>query len=144
MRILIMGLPGSGKTTFSEKLASEISQNMPIETFDANVVRTQLQDFDFTLQGCRRQAERMRDLATVAEYHKIVPICNFVCPTKEFREIFDPTILIWLDTIKESKFKDTNQMFEPPVGEYDFCITSYEDFSKMSRVIADLAWILEE
>jgi len=144
MRILIMGLPGSGKTTFAEMLTKEVSKNMAVEIFDADVVREQLQDFDFSLEGRRRQAERMRDLATAAEYNSIVPICNFVCPTAEFREIFDPTVLVWLDTIKESSYADTNALFEPPTERPYFHVQSFDDFEKTCAMIADLIWILEE
>lgn len=144
MRILIMGLPGSGKSTFANMLAEELSTNMAVEVFDADVVREQLQDFDFSADGRRRQAERMRDLATAAEYQNIVPICNFICPLPEYREVFDATILVWLDTVKTSNYPDTNTLFVPPTNEAHICIDKFELFESYSKSIADLAWILEE
>ena len=144
MKILIMGLSGSGKTTLAKKLTEEVSQNFPVEWINADVIRQQYQDWDFSNAGRIRQAERMRDLANIAASGSIVAICDFVCPTKQTREIFDADILIWMDTTQSSEYADTDAIFEPPTREeYDFRIISTDDIDQWSKTLADLVWILE-
>lgn len=114
-RVLIMGLPGSGKTTLAEKLKSFVDHNYPGQRgythFNADEVRKQNDDWDFSDEGRRRQAARMRHLADEAGG---VVLCDFVCPTPELVEIFEPHHIIWMDTIRESRFEDTNRVFVRP------------------------------
>lgn len=140
MRVLVMGLPGSGKSKLAEKLSELVSSNTPADWINADNIRTQYNDWDFSYEGRRRQAERMRDLAKLAESNGVIAVCDFVCPTEEFREIFNADIVVWMDTIKESQYADTNAIFEEP-SEYDFRITEFND--KWPATLADLIWILE-
>lgn len=114
--ILIMGLPGSGKTTF----AKELQQQLGAEWFNADAIRRQQNDWDFSVDGRLRQATRMHDLcrASVAPY----AIADFVCPTPQTRAIMAADWVVWMDTIDESRFSDTNAVFCPP-DQYDFRIT---------------------
>ena len=139
MKVLIMGLPGAGKSTLAEKLAELISSNTPADWINADQIREQYNDWDFSYSGRFRQTERMRDLAKLAESNGVVAICDFVCPTEEFRKMFDADITVWMDTIKESEYADTNKLFEPPT-EYDFRITEHND--RWPETLADLIWIL--
>jgi len=116
MKILIMGLPGSGKTTLAESIAHELD----CLHLNADQVREQFNDWDFTKEGRLRQARRIKNLADEAD----LAICDFVCPLPEMREIFDADIVIWMDTIKESRFSNTNQIFVEP-EEYDLRFTSW-------------------
>ena len=120
-KILIMGLPGAGKTTMAQQLISEISvRGKSIQWFNADEVRRRFNDWDFSTEGRQRQAARMYNLAS--ECGEDFVICDFVAPTERLREEFAPDWIIWMDTIDQSRYQDTNRMFEPP-QHYDFRIT---------------------
>ena len=119
MKILIMGLPGSGKTT----LATKLKNLLKARWLNADEVRKQANDWDFSLEGRIRQAERMADLANKHKSDGHIVIADFVCPTPKARQIFSPDILIWMDTIKEGRFEDTNKVFQKP-EKFDYRLTS--------------------
>ena len=122
MKILVMGLPGSGKTYLSERLQPLLESAW----FNADKVRSMAGDSDFSEEGRLRQSLRMKSIADFESAHNRIVICDFVCPTKETRKIFEADITIWLDTIEEGRFEDTNALFEPPV-DVDFHITEWND-----------------
>ena len=105
-----MGLPGSGKTW----LAVRLQQHLGGAWYNADAIRKMANDWDFSEVGRRRQALRMNNLALFEGSHARTVICDFVCPTKATRELFNSDIIIWLDTIEEGRFEDTNKMFEKP------------------------------
>lgn len=110
MKILIMGLPGSGKSTLAEPLAKEL-QGVWV---NADAVRKEYDDWDFSLEGRIRQANRMRHISDGIVMAGKTAIADFICPTREARMQFDPDYIVWLDTIKRGRYDDTNKMFEPP------------------------------
>ena len=114
MRILIMGLPNSGKTTLGEKLSEEF--NIPF--WDNDVVRKIYNDWDFSQQGRERQALRMRKISEIDP----ISICAFICPLPGYRSFFFADKLIWMDTVEECEYEDTNKLFSPPT-KYDVRIT---------------------
>ena len=120
VKVLIMGLPGAGKTTlakaFHDKMAGSLWLN-------GDHMRKLYNDWDFSEEGRERQAKRMRDMAEVSESHCV--IADFVCPTSELREIYAPDVLVWVDTIKAGRFEDTNKVFVPP-EEYDLRVVDYD------------------
>jgi adenylylsulfate kinase len=118
-RILIMGLPGAGKTTLAQALADKINAMW----FNADNVRKQYNDWDFSHEGRIRQSHRMRDLADNS--HAKFVICDFVAPLAEMRTVYDADYTIWMDTIIEGRFKDTNLVFEPP-EKYDLRIINFD------------------
>lgn len=109
-KILIMGLPGSGKTTLAKPFA-ELIGGVHI---NADEVRGRYDDWDFTPEGRIRQALRMRYLADGVVMAGKIAVADFVCPTEKARAEFQPDYTVWMDTIKEGRFEDTNKMFEPP------------------------------
>ena len=130
MKILIMGLPGSGKSWLGERL----SKHLKIPYWDADVVRTTYgNDYDMSMGGRIIQAERMRKLAELDP----VSISGFVCPLPGLRYLFGPDLLIWMDTIKESKYEDTNKLFHPPTKIYDLRITKWIDENQLFKCLED-------
>ena len=148
MKILICGLPGSGKTWLAERLVQNIDN---CAWYNADVVRSASNDWDFSQEGRSRQAMRMKTFATFEKNNGRFVICDFVAPTKASRDSFEPDYLIWLNTIKVGRvvdnkknelknskdlpfevdtlessqaFKDTTKMFEDP-NDADKIITSF-------------------
>ena len=118
IKILICGLPGSGKTTLAEKLVPMINAVW----LNADAVRKNADDWDFSPEGRTRQANRMKMMADAAVKTNRNVIADFVCPTEKTREDFNADYVIWMDTIKEGRFEDTNKMFVPP-KHYDYKVT---------------------
>jgi len=134
-RILIMGLPGAGKTYFATALKqylenfsdfyhmqaeSLVGSKATVEWFNADDVRKRFSDWDFSQDGRIRQSHRMRELADKSWADFV--IADFVAPLPEMRYNFKADWTIWLDTIDAGRFDDTNKMFAPP-EMYDFRIT---------------------
>ena len=126
--ILIMGLPGSGKTTLAKELRSAINANW----LNADKVRKKYNDFDFSLKGTVRQAKRMFKLAKSLSKRKHV-VVDFICPTPLSFKYFKPDYTIWMDTIKKGRFENMNKMFQKP-KKYNLRVKS-KNAKKLSKVI---------
>jgi len=121
MKILIMGLPGSGKTWLAERL----QKHLGYAWYNADAVREMANDWDFTPEGRIRQAQRMRNIADFEKENGRHVMCDFVCPTVEARNNFGADIVVWVDTITEGRFDDTNKIFEKPEGHVHFHIVRH-------------------
>ena len=122
MKILIYGLPGSGKSTLAEPFAELVNGVW----LNADKVRHMYDDWDFTPEGRIRQAQRMRHLADGVVMAGKIAIADFVCPTEEARKVFAPDYTVWMDTIEEGRFEDTNTMFEKPTT-VDYHVSQWFD-----------------
>jgi len=120
-KILIMGLPGSGKTT----LASELVPMLKAKWLNNDKVRKTANDWDFSKEGRARQAKRMADLAEKHKQEGSYVVCDFICPTPKARELFNADFIVWVDTIKAGRFDDTNAMFVKP-EKFDFHVTTQD------------------
>lgn len=115
-----MGLPGAGKTYLANALQRELNdRGFVVEWFNADEVRERFNDWDFSELGRIRQGCRMSDLAEKSTADFV--ISDFVAPLPAMRDAYAADITIWLDTIDEGRFADTNQIFVPP-KQYDYRI----------------------
>ena len=122
MKILILGLPGSGKTYLAQRLQPLIQSAW----YNADKVREMAGDWDFSNEGRLRQSERMKTFANFESINGRKVICDFVCPTEETRKMFEADVLIWMNTIEAGRFEDTNKIFEKPM-QFDFEVTEWND-----------------
>ena len=122
MKILVMGLPGSGKTY----LAKRMQPILNAAWYNADIVREMANDWDFSPEGRIRQSLRMKNLADFEKKHGRIVICDLVCPTHETKRNFNPDITIWMNTIKSGRYEDTNKMFESPI-EVDYEVNEMND-----------------
>ena len=131
--ILIMGLPGAGKTT----LANELAVLIKTKRLNADEVRRATNDWDFSEEGRKRQAKRMSEAALILKNEGNNVIADFICPTPEARSLFPADYIVWVDTIKEGRFEDTNQMFVKP-EKYDFHVTTQDAKLWAPKIAEDL------
>jgi adenylylsulfate kinase len=121
-RILIMGLPGAGKTTLAEELRDVIfKRGKSCSRINADEIRKNFNDWDFSEAGRIRQSWRMYKISL--EVNTDYCIVDFVAPLIEMRENFNPDITIWVDTIKNSRYPDTDAIFVKP-SKYDMRVTT--------------------
>ena len=131
--ILVMGLPGAGKTT----LANELAPMINAKRLNADEVRKAANDWDFSEEGRTRQAKRMADLALKLKAEGNYVVADFICPTPEARNLFPADYVVWVDTIKEGRFDDTNKMFVKP-DKFDFHVTSQDAKNWAPKIYKDL------
>ncbi len=119
--ILIMGLPGAGKTTLANELATLINS----KRLNADEIRSAANDWDFSEEGRTRQSKRMAEAALKIKSEGNNVIADFICPTPEARSLFPADYVVWVDTINKGRFDDTNQMFVKP-EKYDCHVTTQD------------------
>ena len=128
-----MGLPGSGKTT----LANELGPMLKAKRLNADEVRKAANDGDFSEEGRKRQAKRMADFAIKLKSEGNFVVAGFICPTPEARSLFPADYTIWVDTIKEGRFDDTNKMFVKP-EKYDFHVITQDAKNWAPKIYKDI------
>ena len=128
-----MGLPGSGKTT----LANELAPLLNAKRLNADEVRKEANDWDFSEDGRKRQSKRMAEFAIKLKDEGNFVVADFVCPTPEARRLFPADYIIWVDTIKEGRFDDTNKMFVKP-DKFDFKVTTQDSKNWASKIIKEI------
>jgi adenylylsulfate kinase len=128
-----MGLPGSGKTT----LANELAPMINAKRLNADEVRKEADDWDFSIEGRIRQAKRMSEFALKLKAEGNYVIADFIAPTPAARNLFPADYTIWVDTIKEGRFDDTNKMFVKP-DKFDFHVTSQDAVFWAPKILLEI------
>ena len=128
-----MGLPGSGKTT----LAIELAPMIDAKRLNADEVRKEANDWDFSEEGRKRQAKRMADFALKLKNEGNNVIADFICPTPEARSLFPADFIIWIDTINKGRFDDTNKMFVKP-EKFDFRVTTQDAKNWAPKILKEI------
>lgn len=119
-KILIMGLPGAGKTT----LACSLAPLLNAVVFNADAVRAHInRDLGFSHEDRIEHAHRMGWMSDRVVEAGGTVIADFICPTPETRAAFGAAFIIWVDRIEEGRFPDTNRLFVPP-ERWDVRVTS--------------------
>ena len=137
MRVLIFGLPGSGKTYLAQELVKLMGDK--VAWFNADKVREEADDWDFSEEGRLRQNKRMKMLCEGAEAKGKIAIADFVCPFQSARDDFEANYTVWVNTIEEGRFEDTNKVFEKP-KKADYTVTAWHG----DRDAKNIAWDLGE
>ena len=132
-KILIFGLPGSGKSTLAKPFAELIGGIW----LNADAVREEYNDWDFSPEGRMRQAQRMKFLSDGVVKAGKIAVADFVCPTEAARAEFSADFTVWMDTIKEGRFEDTNKMFQTP-AHYDYHVRAWFDdtHEQLAKVVS--------
>ena len=128
-----MGLPGAGKTT----LANELAKLIECKRLNADEIRKAANDWDFSEEGRKRQAKRMSNEALKIKKDGNNVIADFICPTPEARDLFPADYIVWVDTIKEGRFEDTNQMFVKP-EKFNFHVTTQDAKNWAPKIFEDI------
>ena len=128
-----MGLPGSGKTT----LANELAPMLNAKRLNADEVRKDANDWDFSEEGRKRQAKRMADFASKLKNEENNVVADFICPTPEARSLFPADFIIWVDTINKGRFDDTNKMFVKP-DKFDFHVTTQDAKNWAPKILKEI------
>lgn len=126
-----MGLPGSGKTFLARKLKEKLERYISVDWFNADEVRKEYNDWDFSREGRLRQSFRMLTLMNQSKADAV--LLDLVAPLAVMRDVLDCDYVVWADTISEGRFTDTNQIFNPPT-KYNVRMTT-KDCEYWSDVI---------
>ena len=127
-----MGLPGAGKTNLNE-----LAPKLNAKRLNADEVRKVANDWDFSEEGRTRQAKRMAKAALKLRDEANYVIADFIAPTPQARNLFPADYIIWVDTIKEGRFDDTNKMFVKP-EKFNFHVTTQNAKLWAPKILEDL------
>ena len=128
-----MGLPGAGKTT----LASYLVPLLDAAWLNADKIRLNEKNWDFSEKGRETQAKKMLDLSNKFLKNKKIVVADFVCPTPNLRKIFNADYVIWMNTIQKSKFEDTNNMFINPI-KYNFKVDTFDAKYWSKKILSEI------
>ena len=132
MIILIMGLSGTGKTTMADSISKRLS---PSSRLNADTVRREYNDWDFSEEGRERQAKRLRRRVDALD-KSFYNLVDFIAPTERTRSIFGADYTIWMDTYSSSKYRDTDELFTAP-SKFNVRVTSWSK-DWLDKIVLDI------
>ena len=135
IKVVVMGLPGAGKTTLSNTLSNNlIDQQYTVKRINADEIRTAYDDWDFSITGRLRQAYRFFSMSE--NINEDIVVCDFIAPISESIEIFKPDYIIWMDTIKNCRYEDTQELFVNP-KEFNIRIQDFTNID-IDNIVNDI------
>ena len=134
-----MWIAGSGKTTLANKIFQKLDNS---SLLNGDIIRKEFNDWDFSELGRERQAKRMKEKAM--SLNKQWVILDFVCPKEKFRKMIDPEILIFMDTIENSRFEDTNIIFEKPKNKVEYSFTEFDSDNQSDLIVKQIQTLIEK
>lgn len=139
MKILIFGVPESGKTTLAEPLSEKINGVY----INEHQIRNEYINYNYTLEGIRKNTEMLRCLADGVVRAGKVAVIDCVAALPEIRMFIDADYAVWMDTIKTNmKSDDSNtidiKFSKPDITEYNYHVSEWfndtpEQLSKVIR-----------
>lgn len=132
-KILIMGLPGAGKTSFAKRFCLCVPEKLkPFVHLNADAVRKNLnKDLGFTPADRLEQARRMGWLADLTSSSGILTVTDFICPFSEGRKLFSPDVIFFLNTIQKSRFAMDDSIFQPPTSSESQLFIQFDSFNEV-------------
>lgn len=129
LKILVFGLSGAGKTTFAERLVKLLAEaGKDVDWYNADKVREENDDWDFSKEGRLRAAERMTDLTNKSQMSGRYSVADFIAPVPYFRNMVAADVVVFMDTVEKCEYEDTNEAFiRPDREEYNYRFTTYSD-----------------
>jgi len=131
MIIQVIGLPGSGKTTYAKELADRINAIH----LNADEVRAELnKDLGFAPEDRVEQARRMGALSRLLAKQGYNIVVDFINPTKETREAFGtPDKIVWMNRQPVRDFSDTTAMWQNP-EKVDLMFDDLTEYDVAARI----------
>lgn len=127
MKILICGLPNSGKTTLARLLHAALPGSVHV---NADVARATLsRDLGFSIEDRIENARRLNAVADIIDASGPNVVTDFICPTRKTQEEFHADFIIWMNTIKEGRYTDTNLIYEAPICA-DVVVTEFVEYTE--------------
>ena len=145
VKVLIMALSGSGKTSTAVKLQDHLAKSgFTSVHINSDRVRDATDNWSFDYEG-RIDATKwmVKTAKQILDEAKIdVVIYDMIACLQEQRDILDADITLFMDTVRMSKYADTDAAFERPSG----CgiVTSFDQLDEVfDDIVEQIALITE-
>jgi adenylylsulfate kinase len=124
VKVLFTGLSGAGKTTLADEVYTLLKSKCRTVRVNADKVREETNNWDFTKEGRIKQTIELKKRSLFT--YPTVVLCDFIAPTKDLRELYNPDLIIYMNTVSSSKYKDTDALYDPPTNA-NYIVTTHAD-----------------